>query len=447
MMSTPVDIAPPARQDWSKQNAQNGASLEEAPDLSLAAAEALFVSGQSTERVVATAESLAKQAGLVARLFPRWGELTLQADGAVGALTRTVEASPTGVDMTRVAGVSRVAEEVIEGRLAGPPASAALRAALRTPPAPTWLFAIATAAGASALSVIFGVQHLATIVLIMLSAACGAVVRRLLGRVSANPYLQPFAAALLAGLIGAVAQRLQLSSSLRLVAVCPCMILVPGPHILNGGLDLLRGRVHLGAARLVFAALVVTAICAGLILGLCAFGVRLPVDPPGRPALLWQDVIAAGTVVAAYGVFFNMPAKTLLWPVVVGAAAHALRWLVISGLDFGPASAALVACVFVGVVMTPVANRLRVPFAAAGFASVVSMMPGVFLFRMASGLVQIDASGSGGALLQSTIADGVTAAVIIIAMTIGLLTPKLVIDNLASRARTGRMTTGAATCP
>jgi uncharacterized membrane protein YjjB (DUF3815 family) len=118
---------------------------------------------------------------------------------------------------------------------------------------------------------------------------------------------------------------------------------------------------------------------------------------------------------------------------VVGAAAHALRWLVIAGFGFGPASAALVACAFVGVVMTPLADRLRIPFAAVGFASVVSMMPGVFLFRMASGLVQIDSSGAAGVLLRGTIADGVTAATIILAMTIGLLVPKLVIDAVGPR--------------
>jgi len=48
-------------------------------------------------------------------------------------------------------------------------------------------------------------------------------------------------------MIGALAVRYQLSSSLRLVAVCPCMILVPGPHVLNGMMDLAAVRVHLGA--------------------------------------------------------------------------------------------------------------------------------------------------------------------------------------------------------
>src|SRR5260370_2975024 len=102
--------------------------------------------------------------------------------------------------------------------------------------------------------------------LIIASAAAGAVLRRTLARYSTNPFLQPLCAALLAGIIGALAVRFQLSSSLRLVAVCPCMILVPGPHFLNGTMDLSLARAGLGASRLVYAGMVVLALCAGLLL-------------------------------------------------------------------------------------------------------------------------------------------------------------------------------------
>jgi uncharacterized membrane protein YjjB (DUF3815 family) len=247
-----------------------------------------------------------------------------------------------------------------------------------------------------------------------------------------NPFAQPFGAALLAGIIGAVVARFQLAPMPYLVAVCPCMVLVPGPHFLNGAIDLARARVALGACRIAYASLITLVISVGLLAGLSLGGLDLPATSPAGIVPLGYDVIAAGVAVAAYGTFFAMPWRMLPIPIVIGMLAHASRWLVIVPGGGSAETGALAACFLVGAIVTPVADRLRMPFAAFAFASVVSLIPGVYIFRMASGLLNLIAPGHGPSpdLLLGTMVDGATALLIIVAMAFGLIVPKLVIEYL-----------------
>lgn len=395
-----------------------------------AGAKLLFVNGETTRRMIVGVERLGDALGVRVAVMPRWGELTLRFEDADAPRLECVAATPLNVNMMKVAAAHDLIDKVCAHRIRADAAQSALAAIARLPPVSLARFVLLTAAGAAALGVIFGARHWLTLALIAFSAGAGACVRRWLAARSGNPFVQPFCAALLAGLIGAIVVRLQLSSPLRLVAVCPCMVLVPGAHFLNGAIDLARARVALGAARVGYACLITLIISAGLLAGLALAGVDLPVSAPAAAVPFGYDVIAAGITVSAYGTFFAMPWRMLPIPVLIGMLAHALRWVAIMIAGASAEVGALVACLVVGVIVTPVADRLRMPFAAFAFASVVSLIPGVYLFRMAGGLLSLITSGDAAPsdLLPGTIVDGATALLIILAMAFGLIVPKMCIE-------------------
>jgi uncharacterized membrane protein YjjP (DUF1212 family) len=405
-------------------------SARDAVSFLSAATTVLFSNGETTRRLILAVERLGKALGVDVAASPRWGEVMLRIDDPAAARLEWIAASPLGVDMRKVAATNDLIDRFCKGAIGFDDAQSQLATIRHLPPVSLARFVLLTMAGAAALGVIFGASHWLTLVLIAFSAGAGAVLRRWLATLGGNPFAQPFGAALLAGIVGAIVTRFQLSSVPQLVAVCPCMVLVPGPHFLNGAIDLARTRVALGACRIGYASLITLVISVGLLAGLSLGGVDLPASSPSATVPLGYDVIAAGIAVAAYGTFFAMPWRMLPIPIVIGMLAHASRWLVIVPGGGSAETGALVACFVVGAIVTPVADRLRMPFAAFAFASVVSLIPGVYIFRMAGGLLNLIAPGRDPSadLLLGTMVDGATALLIIVAMAFGLIVPKLCIE-------------------
>jgi uncharacterized membrane protein YjjP (DUF1212 family) len=406
-------------------------SVESALSLLMQVAELLFVNGQTSQRTAAAVRQLGTALHFRTEVFPRWGELTVRLWDRGTPCDGIAAVAPTNVDMGKVSATMKTVDGLTARSLETDAARAMLQGIRNSPPVSTLRFVIMAGAGAAALGVIFGVLQLFSIALIALSAMLGAGLRRWLMRISSNPLLPTFAAALVAGIIGAVVVDLHLSAAQQLVAVCPCMVLVPGPHLLNGALDLARTEISLGVARISYASVMVLMICAGLLLGLAIGGVALPASGDTAALPLLYDVIAAGVAVAAYGTFFSMPWRMLPIPMLIGMLAHAARWLVIAAAGSRIEMGAFVACLIVSVMLTPIAERLRLPFAGIAFASVVSLIPGVFLFRMGGGLLALIALGAKAptSLVRDVLVDGATAFVVVLAMAFGLIIPKLCIDR------------------
>ena len=404
------------------------------------AATLLFANGETTDRTVVAADRLGRALGVPLTLHPRWGELEVRVDGTPHSAI--VQAAPLGVDMAKVPATMKIVDQVCDGTLPGVAARSALVAVGHMAPVSNLRFALFAAIGAASMGVIYGVLDAASLLLIALSGGLGALLRRGLATLGANPFIQPLSAAVVGGAIGAVATRLRLPHTQLSIALCPCMVLVPGPHILNAAFDLAHARIALGIARLTYAGLIVLMICAGLLVGLAAGGATLPAVATSMPVPLGADIIAAGCAVAAYGTFFSMPWRLLALPVVVGMLAHAAHWALISLAGADVAVGALGACTLVGIVVTPVADRLHLPFAGVAFCAVVSMMPGFFLFRLANARLELVASGEPVPvnLVPSLVANGTTAFLIILAMSSGLIVPRMLWDyfrTLSTQHRPG----------
>ena len=394
------------------------------------AATLLFAHGQTTERTITAAERLGLALSVKVRVLPYWGELTVTFDGA--PISQIVPAKPLGVDMGRVLAVTTVIDQVCDGTLSAEAAQSALESAGRLPPPSTPRFTSFAAIGAASLGVIFGTLDVTSLLLIAASAAIGALVRRWLSGFGHNPPIQPLCAAFIAGVVAAAASRFQLSNAITLVGFCPCMVLVPGPHILNGAIDLARTRIALGITRLAYAGVIVLLICAGGLFGFTAAGANLAIAESSPPVPLVIDVIAAGCAVASFGTFFAIPWRLLALPCAAGMLAHAARWTLISVAGVNAATGALVACMLVSVLVTPIADRQHLPFAALAFSAVVSLMPGFFLFNAAIGLVELVSIGPSApaALLTSIAANGAMAFLIIMAMTFGLILPRMLFERV-----------------
>ncbi len=427
-MTARVAASPGLGEALDERDRQNRQDLPRSLTLLAEVAALLFASGQTTEHVGRAVARLGEAMGLDASVSAAWGDLRVCVQGPGGPVCENVAVAPVAVEMARVAAVMRVVDRAGTGRFDLDRACAEIAAIRQSAPVSTLRFTLLAAAGAAALGVIFGEQKALNFALIAISAGLGAVLRRRIAAAGGNPLLQPLSASMLAGAFGALAMKHTAHHGTQLIALCPCAILMPGPALLNGVLDLARLRLPLGLARMLFAALVTLMICTGLIAGLSLAGFVLPPSAPARTAPLLYDVLAAGVAVAAYGTFFSMPWRMLPIPILIGMLAHGCRWLLLVDGHASAAQGAFVACLIVGTLATLIGDKLHLPFAALAFSCVVSLIPGVDLFRMAGGISGLTAGQLPGPLFV-TLADGSSALLILLAMTFGLILPKLFIEH------------------
>jgi uncharacterized membrane protein YjjP (DUF1212 family) len=404
----------------------------------LRAAALLHTNGQTTQRVIEGTTRLARAFGYEVAVLPQWDFILLRfrpwsAEATTPWRDVSVHVRPTGVAMNKVSETIHLIDRVsaLPSPLTEEEVSRAeveMMAIEVLQPSSYPRFVIMTGMGASALGLIFGVTSSLALALIFFSAALGAILRRALA--GENLFVQPLVAASVAGLVGGASQHLFAGMPLQFVAIIPCMMLMPGVHILNASLDLARGRLSLGVARFTYSLMFFLMICTGLLVGLTITNGSSTdsILPEQVPLLL--DIVSAGIAISAFGALYSLPWRILVAPILVGMLCHAIRWLILEN-GGGVVLGAFVACLIAGTITAILARYLKLPFAALAFGAVVPMMPGIFVLNFASGLVEVYRADIDAtlAMLTSVVFNGTTIFLIVMAMTMGLIVPIILIDS------------------
>jgi uncharacterized membrane protein YjjP (DUF1212 family) len=358
-------------------------------DLLVQAGRLLLAYNESTQEIhralTTTARALTDEACHVAVAY-RGVTVSLGREG--GAIEPISELR---YNMAVQARVHDILEQVRSGRL---DASAALtrleRVEADTPRYPCWVATLALGAAAASLAGLLGADGGAAAVA-GVATALGLLARLELGRRHFSLLALPLIAAFIGAVLGGLAIRLGWTQSPELVLVVPALMVVPGPHLINGLLDLIDNHLPMSLSRFGLATGILLASALGIVLG-----VELTVPAPvfaeragGADRLsVVSDMALAAVVTCGFAVFYNTAPRQLWMAAVGGMAGHGVRFL---ALEWGcwPEVATFLGGLTVGAVSAGMARFSRTPVAVISFAGAVTMIPGLSLYGALGGTLQL----------------------------------------------------------
>jgi uncharacterized membrane protein YjjB (DUF3815 family) len=144
--------------------------------------------------------------------------------------------------------------------------------------------------------------------------------------------------------------------------------------------------------------------------------------------LLARDAFWSGIAAMGFAILFNVPPRTLTGCVICGAVGHAIRTLLVEEFAFSIITATLTAATCVGFLAWEFARLWRVPTPIFAVSGSIPLVPGVFAYQTALGILKIATAGGDGEnsdILFETSRNGITTALVLGAIAAGIIAPKL----------------------
>jgi uncharacterized membrane protein YjjP (DUF1212 family) len=406
--------------------------------------EVLDLCMQVGEVLLSSGESGADTSTTMTRLAAAYGLATVDVDITFTSITMCCHRGRTAApvmsmrlvtyrttDLTRLALVTRIVDEVTCGRMDVHAAIAALSEAVAAPhPYPRWAATAGWGGLAAAVALLLGGPPVIWLTAFVVTAVIDRV-GRLLGRRGIAPFFLQLVGGFVAtvstlGLFGVGA--LPPGTQPALVIAASITVLLSGLSVMGTVQDAIAGHVVTAAGRAAEIALLSAGLLAGVILGLkIGIGVGLTLDPAEPVAAdltrFGISTVAAAAAAAMYALACYAPLRSLPAAALAGGSGWAVYGALTLFAQFGPVVATGIAAVVIGLASELLRRRAGLHRLVTIVAGITPLLPGLTAYR---GFYQLASA--------QDVADGL--GTITLALAIGLaLAAGVTVGQLITRPR------------
>lgn len=207
--------------------------------------------------------------------------------------------------------------------------------------------------------------------------------------------------------------------------IAAVLLLVPGVPLVTAMLDMTRLDLVSGAARGLYAIMILVTIGTAMAIVLAVFGLSeevLKVGSAPQPTLAYFALMGVLSFIATIGfaVLFNVPSNLLVWCGVVGMGGNLAR-LGLLLLHASPEAATYCAAVLIGLFGYFVSVRYQLPRLVFTVTGIITLIPGVTGFSVVELFLSGDVLGGVGSSVKALLLTGAIVA--------GLGTARILVDT------------------
>ena len=213
------------------------------------------------------------------------------------------------------------------------------------------------------------------------------------------------------------------------------LFIVPGVPLINFVDDMLDNYIQVGIVRAVNTLLMVSAMAFGI-----AFAVKLCHVEDFFPTIsmvphheYWEYALAAAISAMGFSMIFNIQ-RRLLWVVAIGGILAVCTRNFVNlgpstdniGLDMGLVIGSFSGSVLVSLIAVKAVHWFHVPNHVLTIPSVIPMIPGVLMYRMLFGLINMNVTDIDKVTtLMKAIECGVNSGLVIMCISVGVAIPNI----------------------